>query len=37
MGARGRAVSEAQSGAAARTAAAILKLLPPRVDAGARR
>jgi 3-deoxy-D-manno-octulosonic-acid transferase len=32
MGARGRAVSEAQSGATARTARALLRLLPPKPD-----
>jgi 3-deoxy-D-manno-octulosonic-acid transferase len=38
IGARGRAVSAAQSGAAARTATALLQLLPPRPGApGARR
>jgi 3-deoxy-D-manno-octulosonic-acid transferase len=38
LGARGRAVSAAQAGAAARTATALLKLLPPRPGApGARR
>jgi 3-deoxy-D-manno-octulosonic-acid transferase len=35
MGARGRAVAAAQTGAAARSAAALAKLLPVRVDSRA--